>query len=377
MNENTFSDIIETADFFEEKESIPDEHDPFCNSTEYHNYSESYSEILPFFFFRSKELPPNSSEYESKKLKHFYNTTGIFLSSGIMLKTAFFLILFIISFFTMKKTNPGIGFFDAYLSDYTIKYSFLTLSTVFSALFIVLAGCKCTNISPSSFFKSRNSERTSEMFTFFMTACFVSSIQNIINTALSFFTGNEALFRPVFSDSIKQMLVIMLYNSVIIPICSGLVFQGFVLKNLTRAGQRFGIISTSVLYALSCGSVYSLIPGFFMSVLFSKMTIKYNTVFPSILISMAVSAANMIIFAFGDIFMNSYQFIIMIWSAFLFLTGIFFTFFSIMKHPLPKSVKSQKSRTLSLFFRSPFILITVIFYIAVIIADFKAASFYY
>ncbi len=377
MNKNTFSDMIISDDFFEETAAAPDEHDPFCNSSEYHNYSENYSEILPFIFFRSKELSAAPSEYESKKLKLFYNKTGMILSSGIMLKTAIFLILCIISFLSMKTIGSGTGFFEAYLSDYTIKYAFLTISTVISSCFIVVTGCKCTNISPSAFFKSRNSERAGEMLTFFMTACFITSIQNIINTALSFITGSDSLFRPVFSEDVKQMIVIMLYSAVVVPVCNGLIFQGFVLKNMSRAGQRFGIISTSLLFALAGGSIYSVITGFFMSVLFSKITIKYNTIFPAILINMLVTASNMIIYAFGDVFYNSYQFIILIWSALLFLTGIFFTVFSILKYPLPETLESQKARTSKLFFRSAFLLMTVIFYIVIIIADLSAALIYF
>lgn len=377
MNEKSISDIIGSDVFYEEKTAAPDEHDPFCNSSEYHNYSKNYSEILPFIFFRSQELSKTPSEHESKKLRHFYNCTGIILSSGIMLKTAVFLTLFIISFFSMKTVNPGTGFFEAYLSDYTVKHAFLTVSTVISSVFIVMIGAKCTGIPPSSFFKSRNSERTGELLTFFMTACFITSVQNIINIALSFFTGKTALFRPVFSGDIKQMLVTILYYAAVIPICSGLVFQGFVLKNMSRAGQRFGILSTSLLCALSCGNIYGIIPGFFMSVLFSKITIKYNTVFPSVLINMAVTASNMIIYAFGDVFYNSDQFIIAVWSALLFLTGIFFTVFSILKHPLPESLDNQKTRTVKLFFRAPFILITILFYIVIICADLSAAFPYF
>lgn len=377
MNENSFSDIIGSDAFFEEKINLPGEHDPFCNSSEYHNYSENYSEILPFIFFRSKEFSGTPSVYESKKLRRFYNRTGMILSSGIMLKTAVFLTLFIISFFAMKKINPGTGFFEAYLSDYIIKYSFLTVSTVISSVFIILTGAKCTGVSPSSFFKSRNSERTGELLTFFMTACFITSVQNIIYITLSFLTGKDALFRPVFNGNIKQMLITILYSAAVIPICSGLVFQGFVLKNMSRAGQRFGILVTSLLCALSCGSIFGIVPGFFMSVLFSKITIKYNTVFPSILINMAVTASNMIIYAFGDVFYNSDQFIVIIWSALLFLTGIFFTVFSVLKHPLPESLENQKARTLKLFFKSPFLLITILFYIVIIFTDFTALLTYF
>ena len=377
MNENSISDIIGSDVFSEENTEIPGEHDPFCNSSEYHNYSENYSDILPYIFFRSKELSHTPSEYESKKLRHFYNRTGILLSSGIMLKTAIFLILFIISFFAMKKINPGTGFFEAYVSDYIVKYSFLTVSTVISSVFVIMTGARCTGVSPSSFFKSRNSERTGELLTFFMTACFITSVNNIINISLSFFTGKEALFRPVFNGDIKQMLVTILYNAAVVPICSGLVFQGFVLKNMSRAGQRFGIISTSLLCALSCGSIYGIVTGFFMSVLFSKITIKYNTIFPSVLINMAVTASNMIIYAFGDIFYNSDQFIVIIWSALLFLMGIFFTVFSVLKHPLPESLENQKTRTVRLFFRSPFILMTVLFYIVIIVTDFCTVFTYF
>ena len=74
MDENFLFENNNTApELFSEEEYIPTEKNPFCNYSENSSYKESYSDVIPTFFFRNNQLSLKPSRYESAKLRYFYN----------------------------------------------------------------------------------------------------------------------------------------------------------------------------------------------------------------------------------------------------------------------------------------------------------------
>ena len=84
--------------FFELGE-IPTEKDPFCNSTENTAYRESYSDVIPAFFFRDTKCSKKPTKAERKKLRYYYNSTGVILLAKLIIE---------ISVLIMEKVETAI-----------------------------------------------------------------------------------------------------------------------------------------------------------------------------------------------------------------------------------------------------------------------------
>ncbi|MBR6598854.1 MAG: CPBP family intramembrane metalloprotease [Oscillospiraceae bacterium] len=368
MNENfLFEDQTLKTDIFSDYEDTPTEKNPFCNDSEYSSYNESYSHVIPTFFFRNDPLSIKPSRYESSRLRYFYSLSGSLLISGVLIKTILYLIFYVlILMYTgslYHSKNSISGFFRQFICDNSVKYGLLSISAIISSAFVFKVGCRYSALKTSSFFRNNHSARTSEIISFFMTGIFLTSVYNLMYLTATFFPGIFKNPRPIFTDNIPQSLLIAMYTCIIVPVCEGFIFRGLVLKNMSRAGQRFGIIFTSLLCALSCGQFIEIIPCFMMSVLLCKITNKYGTLTHSVIMHVTVNICNTIILAYGDIFFNSNIFATQIWTFITFISGGFFAIYSFFKEPLPKSTKPQKNRSTKLIFRTFTIYLLIILYI--------------
>ena len=357
-NSNFTSDTL-----FKIYDDTPTETDPFCNYTEYDNFNESYSEVIPTFFFRDKKCSIKPSSYEKKKLRYFYNITGLLLSAKFIIEISIFLLFSIITFLISFSFTSSLSLYSASFSDYTIQYSFKTISLIISTLSVFFAGCRYSSLKPADLIKSKVKLKTEDVIFFFMAALFVISIQNICNMSFSYLTGDYNSYGLHLKKDILHIVSAAIYTCIVIPVSDGLIFRGIMLKNLSRVSQHFGIIMTSILCALSTVRFQNIIPAFLLSLLMAKLTVKCNSVTPSIIINIITNISSMIISVYGIYAWNSDTTITKLWTAITFITGGFFAAVSILKYPLPKSNKLQKKRTLPLFLTSVFILLIFILYI--------------
>lgn len=343
-------------------DEIPTEYDPFCNSTESQMYRENYSHVIPTFFFRTAPSSRKPSLYEKKKLKYFYNTTGILLSAKLIIEAASCILFYIIMFLCSFLQTHSLSLYYSALSDATVRYSFMTISVILSVSSVFLSGCRCSYISPERLLKKNKAVKTSDVILFFMTGIFIMSLQNISDISVSHFLGKN-VGGGNFSDDTRQMIIIALYTCIVVPVSSGLIFRGIALKNLSRAGQRFGILASSFLCALSSGKLTELIPCFLMSVMLSKLTVKYDTVTPSIFIHMTINICCTIIAVYGSVMSDTGVLIKQVWTATAFIFGGIFAVAYMIKEPLPKSTPAQRKRTVPLFAGSIFIILLIALYI--------------
>ena len=312
------------SDVFSDDADIPTEKNPFCNATEVSSYNEEYSHIIPGFFFRNKECSIRPLKYERSKLRYFYNTTGILLISKTFLYIALFIILLIFALFCSYSDSFSSHSFWYLIMNDSVRYGISTIASIISTIIICAAGCRFSELSFSDLFKSNHNTRTQEIVYFFMTGIFISSLYNVISSVSSAVSGIDFANTVKYTSDIKQILIIFIYGCIIVPVSDGLVYRGFVLKNLSRASQRFGIFVSSFLCALSSGNIINIIPYLMLSVLFSKMTIKYNTVIPSIIIHIVINTCNSIINIYRDIFWNSDIFISRLWTIISLASGALF-----------------------------------------------------
>lgn len=361
FSENSAGELF--ADY--ECTEIPSEYDPFCNSSENISFNENYSHILPAFFFRDKKCRKKPSYYEKKNLKYFYNTTGAILTAKLMVEISACLIFYITMFLCSHSLTSSLNVYYSVLSDSTIRYAFKTIAVIIATLSVFFAGCRFSVISPSGFLKKSESLKTTDIVLFFMAGLFAASLQN---TPTLFGVQTESV-NPYEKD-ITQIVMVTICSCLVIPVSEGLIFRGIVLKNLSRASQRFGIIASSFLCAVSSCSFSSMIPVFLMSLILSKLTVKSNSIIPSVLIHITVNISNAVIFIYSTLMWDSDLLITQFWTIITLVTGGIFAFILAVKHPLPKINALQRRRALPLFLTSVFIILMIPFCLIAATAEF-------
>ncbi|WP_044975029.1 CPBP family intramembrane glutamic endopeptidase [Ruminococcus sp. HUN007] len=347
------------SDLFERFETgeVPDEKDPFCNQTENRDFSESYSHVIPSFFFRNEKCRKKPSSYEKRKLRYFYNITGILLISKLFIEIASLLLFSIIMALLAYFLSPGLNFFYSALSDETIKYAFRIIVVIISSGSVFLAGCRFSELKPAHLLKGCRTVRTSDIILCFMTGMFVAALSNIITLSYPFQSGTYMPSALYIDRDPILVAAAALCNCVVVPLADGLIFRGIALKNLSRASQRFGIITSSMLCAFATCSLPAMLPAFLMSLLLCSTTVKYNSVIPSVLIHMAVNISSMLISVYSVFAWDQGELLVRVWTIITLVLGGIFTFIRMIKEPLPKNKPEQRRRSLPILLTSVFVIL--------------------
>lgn len=103
----------------------------------------------------------------------------------------------------------------------------------------------------------------------------------------SYLPFSEDIVSPIGLSIQKEYLSNILYVFLFIvvsPILEEFVFRGLLSRVLGRYGNRFAIYAIALFYALSHISFSEMIPAFVMSVFLTKITLRYRSVQPTIII---------------------------------------------------------------------------------------------
>lgn len=352
-NRSYFDDILS---FFGLSEK-PTEKDPFCNPTENLEYRESYSHIIPAFFFRTTKCHKKPSKAERKKLRYYYNSTGVILLAKLVIEIAACLMFYVLLLLGSVSFTPSVNLFYSALSDDTVRYAFRTIAVIISTIAVFFAGCRFTDLSPTRLVKSCRAISTGDIVICFMTGIFFAGLSNLMSFSVPSACGGYMPSAMHLEKNWMTAAITALFSCVVVPVTDGLIFRGVVLKNLSRASQRFGIIMSALLCALATCSLPAVIPAFFMSVLLGSMTVKHNSMIPSILIHMTVNFSCMIISVYSTFAWGSGDTIIKVWTMITLVVGGIFAAVRIAKDPLPKNKPEQHRRTLPVALSSVFIVL--------------------
>ena len=139
----------------------------------------------------------------------------------------------------------------------------------------------------------------------------------------SYLPLGEKIVSPVGLPFEQRYLLNPLYGFLFIivsPIVEEFAFRGVLLRSLGRYGNLFAIWTIALFYALSHASFAEMIPSFVMSVFLTKMTLRYRSIQPSIVIHIIFNA---ILYAFAITPLNYYWVVATILFALYFLTIVF------------------------------------------------------
>jgi hypothetical protein len=276
--------------------SMHDRRDPFDNPTEYHDYSGDYAKILPQIDSPGAVIPLEPQYEEKRRIKRFYTIgagclLGQFLAADILVS----LLMLLISGL-LKGLNSGIS--SSTMIEYVRSSSilagmmlltYMTVNVAFGMLGLKLSGTKFTELIKT---RDYNVKKAAQY-------CLIAVFLLFVSTIVSVFVEN--LFTKYgYTTDVIQMdgiavtrtgkAILILYQCVIAPVTEELFFRGMLLKNFTKANQRFGVFATAVFFGLAHGNIPQFLLAFMLGIFLAHLTLKHCSIIPAIVVHIFVNS---------------------------------------------------------------------------------------
>ena len=91
------------------------------------------------------------------------------------------------------------------------------------------------------------------------------------------------------ANDIKSIMMDFIYGVIVAPITEELLVRGFVMKNLCRVSQKFGIVMSAFFFGVWHENIPQFVLAFTAGCFFGYLTVKHNSLIPSIIAHMAVN----------------------------------------------------------------------------------------
>lgn len=357
-----------------------DPHNPFDNETEFTYYNTDYSEVVPQIRIPGCRIPLMPNKRERSRIRRYQNIVGGFMAGHFLLSNLIgFLLIELFYVLTMAMDSFAAGGslpenYDTLLSDYLDNSSAMIALNILAYgvmnVLVTWLGCKATKIPIPNLFRTRD-------FNAGKAFCYIT-----IALAIQLATGYAAMWvtdllegvgiTPYEADfstlpELKSTILSALYGVLIAPVTEELFMRGFVLKNLSRFGQRFGIVMSAFLFGIWHENLAQFILAFAAGCFFGYLTCKHDSLIPSIICHMAVNGFAQIFdicdtygWDFAYTMLNMVYFIFAL-IGFVLLIRMFFT------ERLPKAMPAQTERGFRITLTSPLMLLVMICHIGAMV----------
>ena len=245
-----------------------------------------------------------------------------------------------------------------------IKYETLTL-------IVLMLGVSLSGLIIFSIFKKRVKIKSNELRrnTKLMEVPFLQLIVLAISFCLlgTFFTSflnafmdlEITLMYPIgisFISSDYMNIGLFILLVFIAPIVEEYIFRGITLRFLGRFSNKFGVISTSLLFGLFHLNFVQIIPAFLLSYLLCMITLRYKSIIPSIIVHIVT---NLILFSLGIFATTKYSYFI-VFIIILYVAAIYIIYKTHNKRVIIPFEPDANTLIKFLFKRYSFILIFII-----------------
>lgn len=269
--------------------------DPFDNPTEYHEYREDYSKIVPWLRLPEFKLSFEPARTERKLIKRTYSIGSLCVLLNYLGAQIAALLLIEIIKIIIGAVNPSANS-DAisdYMSQTSIMYAINMLVFLLANVGFALLGFKWAKIKPKTMLKPKN---FSALYAF--QYCIIGLMIWFIAAMIS--AGVEEIFSKFGHSTIVDMLdddittplgmaVMVLYSCIIAPITEEIFYRGMVLKVFSQANQRFAIIISAVFFGLAHGNLPQFALAFLLGIFLAHITMKHDSIIPSIIVHMCIN----------------------------------------------------------------------------------------
>lgn len=357
---------------------IIDPQNPFENPLENRAYRCDYRRILPQILLPGFQIPLFPEKSERCAIRRQMNVTGFWVFLNCFCNQLLFLVIMLVLLLVMDGTTSSYftGNLEGAYGILRNSASFMALHcVVFAGLNVLTAwlGCRQSNISVESLFRTTNFSAWHAV-QYIWIGIALQFIAGWAYTLLeTIFTRNgSSLTEPmevIYQDG-KTMVIGLLYTCVLAPITEELFYRGFVMKSLSKIGVRFGIVVSALLFGMMHGNFSQAILGTILGLFLGKITMRHNSLVPSILVHMGLNVSASIFTILGQF--SGYKATFFLYVGFTLLyfgmvvAGIVFWMLTERKQPLPYPTQKQAARQ-RVFWTSPVLLLTFAFLIAFVL----------
>lgn len=346
-----------------------DRFNPFGNAEEYAGYNQDYRTIVPQISMDNCSIPDVPDEREKRSIKQYYNKVGIMLIIQVLGVNLIAMLFGLISGIFLGAASGGSAeVIESVTNNSSLNISITGMGYMIMNILVFFIGCRITGIDRSSLFGTKNLDGLT-MARYIAIALFLQSFSVLFAGMFvvplfdSIFDTDtyEKLSQMDSMSSVTQIIATCLYTCVVAPITEELVLRGFVLKNLSRANQRFGIIASAFLFGLIHDNVPQFILAFLVGIFLAYVTIKHNSIIPSIILHIIINTTSTIISLIAEMDAGLGDIVSVVWELAALIIGvvIFIISVALKKDRLPKPTQAQKNRGVPLFFSSPAVIIVI------------------
>lgn len=280
---------------FQEKPDI-NPRNPFNNFTEHEDYNSDYRDIVPQIDIKGCVIPYEPSKEERRQIRHYFNVTGGVLILHLLFSN-FLIILMMMIFESITMKLEGIRYEDAtvqYLSGLDTFFNESSIGIGLNMLVLMvctplafLIGSKITKTKLGTYFNTSEGITFKAIAFYCMITFFIRYVGGFAGVMFELvFNGVDMTVGTELTtyQNLRTIAVTSVYACIVAPIIEELLYRGFVLKNLSRVSQRFGIIMSALIFGLMHQNVSQFIFGFFLGVFLAQIDIKHNSLLPSIIV---------------------------------------------------------------------------------------------
>lgn len=284
-------------------EQTIDPQNPFENETEFHDYSQPYTDIVPQIVIPGCYIPMRPNARETGRIRRYCSIVGCVLLAHMFLSTALamlFQLLYSSLQTVMDKSGGNIlpDNYDILLDDYFWASSSSVAMNILVFMLcnagLAIFGCKWSKIPIPTLFRTKGLT-PSRILIYICAAIALQSLCGYLAEFVMNFlemAGITAYDPQLITEAdTKTMVLTCIYSCIVAPITEELLFRGFVLKNLSRVSQRFGIIMSAVLFGLWHENIAQFVLAFFVGIFMGYLTVKHDSLVPAILCHAAVNTA--------------------------------------------------------------------------------------
>jgi|GEM_PF-130348 len=354
------SDLKEHID----KKNTLDPQNPFENPAEYHHYNSDYTKIVPQVAFPGCKIPIEPNLTERKKIRRFYNIAGINLILSLFVGGILMQVLYTVAKHITAAMNP-----DAtpdtilnYLNGSSLLVAVNMVGFLFCHMFFGWLGLKMAKTKPRELVRTRDFGAVRGI-QYCSIAMFLQIIAIIMMLGVTQYMAGFGLrdwdVSGMFDYNLPTgKLLSAIYGCIIAPVCEEFFYRGMLLKNLSKANQRFAIFMTAVLFGLGHHNIAQFSLGFVIGIFLAHITIKHNSIIPAIIVHMFNNSMSYLYSEFHDInkYPNASSLLDLAFTVLPIIGFIMFIDFR-LKSKLPNATHQQDRRGISLALTSvPFFL---------------------
>lgn len=339
---------------------------PFRNPTEEPDYSPDYREILPTADMPDCRLPLLPQQHEKSAIRRFLAITFLMLLFAFLTANTLYTLLQMVvksvvqqvDLRALKELPENYDLIVRQFLDESAVNSALTLiSFTVGNLLAFLLGIRITGIKAGALFRLRNLTAACTL-SYILLGLWLQQLTSYAADWVTKFFSSAGI--PVYAPDISlnasamRTLMIVLYICVLGPITEELLVRGFVLKNLSRVSQRFGILLSALLFALMHENISQFLFTFPFGILLAYITVKHNSLTPAIITHILVNSAA-VLMELGRLYLphSTFRHAEMIYTLAILLLGTVSLFYMLLTERLPELTPHQSTRSKRLLMTAP------------------------